>query len=402
MKCTKCGFDNTVDAKYCQRCGTKMSEMEVPVRKKGKLKRKIAIWFIVFLLGAVAVISILFYKGILNIDLKEMKINKEYQTIFNLGMNYLEEDKYEEAINEFEKIDTSWEEYKKVEDKIKEAKGLAAYEQMRQFYSDKDYKSAIQVYKGNTKYFEDNTDVEEFYHKCVVLFLMREIEQYKKDDDYASIIQIINDHIEDVKDDVDIMAELSTSEQFYREMIISEAKELYESEGYSQAAQKINEGLAVLPFDESLMNEKEKYQGVEPMELASLEPYAYEEARKLADSENETDIQGNIYENSLCGETKAISSNTYDIGGNYDVLKSTIAVSERSKGSEWQGNVKIYGDGVLIYEKKGIASNTKAFPIEVKITGVTDLKIDIYGLGDDFDPIRIMLCNTVLQKQLNK
>jgi hypothetical protein len=309
---------------------------------------------------------------------------------------------YENAVDEFDKIDVSWEKYEQAKAKKSEAENMILVTELEDDYSAKEYEKGIQLYRGNVQLLSDYPEAEETYLKCLHEYIYAQIETYKADDDYVSIIQSISDYYDDLKDDAEILKEFEDCKEQYRTNIISEAEKAYKENGYVQAVQKINEGLGVLSDDEILLEEKEKYQSVEPVSLFSIEPYAYESGDAISQKDSETDIQGNVYENVLMCDTKYLRSNTYDIQNQYNTLKAVVAINEDSKGETGKGVVRIYGDGTLLYEKKGITSDTKAFPIEVNITGVTDLRIDLQVIEDNeyFDYLDIMLCDITLEKTL--
>ena len=89
----------------------------------------------------------------------------------------------------------------------------------------------------------------------------------------------------------------------------------------------------------------------------------------------------------------------WDIGGRYNTLTATGIIREANKGSSYEGSYRIYGDDVLLYERTNIGSQTKPYHIEVDVTGVTDLRIEMYGAGNiSFLGIDSVLVDVRLQK----
>ena len=73
----------------------------------------------------------------------------------------------------------------------------------------------------------------------------------------------------------------------------------------------------------------------------------------------------------------------WDIGKKYSTLTATCIIREKDKGSKYKGAFYIYGDEKLLYKSEDISSMTKPFPISIDISGVTDLKLEMYGVGNN-------------------
>ena len=133
------------------------------------------------------------------------------------------------------------------------------------------------------------------------------------------------------------------------------------------------------------MSEKDSDTACAPVDLTTLTPY-FEGYISVLTGEV-TDTLGNTYHSGLQGyryksdAAKLDCYNIWDIGGEYNTLTATGIVLEDDKGTGGTALFRIYGDGVLLYEKADIDSKTKPYKVEVDITGVTDLKIEMYGNG---------------------
>ena len=188
-------------------------------------------------------------------------------------------------------------------------------------------------------------------------------------------------------------------------VIIQEAEAAYENSGYESALSIVNNALTVLPGDQQLMSEKDIYTACAPVDLTTLTPY-FEGYISVLTGEV-TDTLGNTYHSGLKGhmyESDASEFDCYhiwDIGGEYNTLTATGIVLEEEKGSGDTASFRIYGDGVLLYEKSDIDSKTKPYNIEIDITGVTDLKIEMYGNGTNYFVSRLssVLVDVMLQRK---
>ena len=123
-----------------------------------------------------------------------------------------------------------------------------------------------------------------------------------------------------------------------------------------------------------------------PVDLTSLTPYF--EGVIDAFTDGIKDTMGNTYRTGIRGYMSSSDGSRFDcfhiwdIGCQYNTLTATGIICENDKGSRCEGCYRIYGDGILLYEKNNIGSTTKPYSIEVDITGVTDLKIEMYGEGN--------------------
>ena len=123
----------------------------------------------------------------------------------------------------------------------------------------------------------------------------------------------------------------------------------------------------------------------EAIDLSELVPF--ETSRfPLEFEEDCVDIQGNVYEQSLKAymEEKNAQAATWEINGNYNSLEATLFVLESSKGSSNTGGIRIYGDRRILLEDVNITANMKSYNIQVDVTGVRDLKIEMYAEGNLF------------------
>ncbi len=124
------------------------------------------------------------------------------------------------------------------------------------------------------------------------------------------------------------------------------------------------------------------------VDLTSLNPYY--EGKIQVIKNGITDTLGNHYRSGLRGyiapgdvdRYKASCFNIWDIGGEFKKLTAKGIIRESDKGSPYTGSYRIYGDGKLLYQRDEIGSMTKPYDIEVDVSGVTDLKIEMYGNGN--------------------
>ena len=127
-------------------------------------------------------------------------------------------------------------------------------------------------------------------------------------------------------------------------------------------------------------------QANDAVDLTSLSPY-YEGTVEIF-RDGIVDIMGNYYDTGIRGYMSLADADrvncydVWDIGGQYKTLTATGIIREKDKGSSCKGIVRIYGDNKLLFERTEIDSMTKPYDISVDISGVVDLKIEMYGQGN--------------------
>ena len=143
----------------------------------------------------------------------------------------------------------------------------------------------------------------------------------------------------------------------------------------------------------------------EEISLLDLEPYAYEPSADyypLSDEYNVQDVFGNEYSEvyrAYMEREAGKFSMTFRLNNEFRKLKGIVTVSKKSRGSNYKGSFYLYVDGKREISMKSIASDSDPKPIEVDLTGVTDLKIEMYGNGNmGNDGIDVMLAEPILIK----
>ena len=78
---------------------------------------------------------------------------------------------------------------------------------------------------------------------------------------------------------------------------------------------------------------------------------------------------------------------------------SLLRLAKKEESLNLSGHIRIYGDGRLLFERSNITSNTKPYNIELNISGVTDLKLEMYGQSSElgWSSINAVLVNILLQ-----
>jgi tetratricopeptide (TPR) repeat protein len=222
--------------------------------------------------------------------------------------------------------------------------------------------------------------------------------------DFSEAIQTLQDATDLIGDDETITSKMRDLTAQYRDDAISNAKAAFDKgKDYESALRIISEALSVVGEDDTLQKAKETYEEYVPVDLTSIEPYAQNGSMEIG-TDGITDTLGNHYDTYLRGymdndDFEGGSYYVWDIGKKYSTLTAIGIAPDWSKGSSYTCSFKIYGDGRTLYSKSNISADTKPFSVVVDITGITDLKVEMYGGGNmGISGISSVLCNVMLQK----
>ena len=98
---------------------------------------------------------------------------------------------------------------------------------------------------------------------------------------------------------------------------------------------------------------------------------------------------------------KMHAKTTYNLAGKYDYVSGKMFLPEDRKNDSAKGYIKVYGDGVLIYESPVITAGVLPQDVWLSVTGVQTLEIEFYGARDYVEiavSSHIAVSNLVAQK----
>ena len=211
------------------------------------------------------------------------------------------------------------------------------------------------------------------------------LSQYESASDYKSAIKFIDENMQNYASDVDVLSKRNLYVTKYKTQVLSQAESVYASDNYKQALSILNSALSILPGDPDVIAAIEKYTPVPYAEIPSnIRDYL---VRK---EDITTDSKGNTYNDQLVFyadfNTYNDGSKSFDkpcieqyTGGKYSKFKATIIphkeMDEYNKGCG--AVVKIYADDRLVYTSSTITRKGAAVNVDLNITGVQYLKIQV-------------------------
>lgn len=207
-------------------------------------------------------------------------------------------------------------------------------------------------------------------------------------------------------DDARIYTELCKYTDAYIENAVAEAQQIYdENRDYEAAVSYLQSAIGVVGENETLRSEIEKYASYAPVLLTSLDPIKKGDWLSVGTDMKKiyTDVSNNVYDShtviaprcsSYRDKTEDDSYVSYYLNSEYTTLTGVLyrPYDSLSCTSVWKKTpvIKIYGDGILLYEAPSITQNTfDPISLNVNVTGVRELKIVNYGIWTETDSFDI-------------
>jgi len=275
----------------------------------------------------------------------------------------LSEDLFPGSISELDgKIATMEADYKN--GVINEAKSLA---------EQGDYISACSLLKENMQdMLSDDNDATSLLEEYCNTYA----EMKAADEDFARAITFLQEITDDYYNS-SLNSKLAEYEKKYRTQTIDQSIELYHSNGAEAANAAIVESLQLMPDDEQLRNVSDLYQSVmEPVPFKELtgQGNASLGGSDRVDSLGENHSSSNLiyYLNITKDNPKYMECNTY---GKYSKLIGSMYFDDAV--FDMSASMKIYADGVTIFESGPLNKKTGGVDFDVDITNAYSVKIEI-------------------------
>ncbi len=205
-----------------------------------------------------------------------------------------------------------------------------------------------------------------------------------------------------IGDNSKLYTELCKYTDAYIENAVAEAQQIYdENRDYEAAASHLQSVIGVVGENETLRSEIEKYASYAPVLLTSLDPIKKGDWLSVGTDMKKiyTDVSNNVYDSqtviaprcsSYRDKTEDDSYVSYYLNSEYTTLTGVLyrPYDSLSCTSVWKKTpvIKIYGDGILLYEAPSITQNTfDPISLSINVTGVRELKIVNYGIWTETD-----------------
>lgn len=344
-------------------------------KKKGRLKY-------------VAIIFIVLFVAVF------WKFNADAQSNYQIAEDLQAEQKYDEAIQYYEKIPFFSTVHTNAERKIEECS--ADYieklkEEVNNYLIEKDYETANTAIEKAQSILGDNSDLSELssavneqYKEQRLQNSIAEAQGLADSGEYLEAYNLITDLLTDYTNNEELHTKQTEYIQKYKENLFSEADRIYTESGYESAVNFLQESLANYEDDE--INEKiNYYEEKKPINLLTKEPFEGEMDKFLISYGDAIDNVGNSYQYKLsCGDIIKLAYYVkYALDGEYSTLEFDLGLNSEYKSAEQEFWVEIYDENGLIFETAHLGAGDRPEHYTVDISGVNDLAIQAWKSGQE-------------------
>lgn len=166
---------------------------------------------------------------------------------------------------------------------------------------------------------------------------------------------------------------------------------------YLESAAILKPILNAYPYATSIQEKYTYYMSYQPISLFEQEPFQ-NSLYWGAPSTGRLDNKGNEYAYMYrCSSLYEIDAD-WKLAKKYDLLTGTVGVPAGDYDEGVNGIIRIYGDGILLWEKTGIDSETAPETISVDISGVDVLQIYMKGGIGSLKQCTVMVADFKVQK----
>ena len=322
------------------------------------------------------------------------KFNSDAQSNYQIAEDLQAEQKYDEAIQYYEKIPFFSTVHTNAERKIEECS--AGYieklkEEVNNYLIEKDYETANTAIEEAQSILGDNSDLSELssavneqYKEQRLQNSITEAQGLADSGEYLEAYNLITDLLTDYTNNDELHTKQTEYIQKYKENLFSEADRIYTESGYEAAVNFLQESLANYEDDE--INEKIKYyEEKKPINLLTQEPFEGEMDRFLISYGDAIDNVGNSYQYKLsCGDIIKLAYYVkYALDGEYSTLEFDLGLNSEYKSAEQEFWVEIYDENGLIFETAHLGAGDRPEHYTVDISGVNDLAIQAWKSGQE-------------------
>lgn len=259
----------------------------------------------------------------------------------------------------------------------------AAYSAATDLESLKSYSDAIKQYKlvieGDSNY----ASAQEAIERCTETLKNDALTQAAalvSENDYISAINVLNEAFKTLPDESDLQAKITVYEKSYISYVVSQANAAFvtPASDYEAALNIINAGLQYYPEDQALNEKKAYYLSYAPVDLFDMKAIRGNAEYANSDTDTYLNKYTKCFRGGYTSEHLDKSTDiTFDLKEQYNIFTSTVYGRSNSNSGRY-AEIKIYGDGIILYEKENIPDNTtRAFDISIDVTGISELRIVI-------------------------
>jgi hypothetical protein len=250
------------------------------------------------------------------------------------------------------------------------------------------------------------------YSKVYLDETMKTVDSYMASGDFASAVDIISGLRSEFEnmglDTATIDKVLNAILTEYAETYVKKAEESFNNKDARAAIGNMDAALQLCPDNAEYKAKRDEYTLYLPFELYKNENKLVEEGTGLGFGPVDSITANDGTEMPNCLKLsfgskgdKMYVKTTYNLAGKYDYVSGKMFLPEDRKNDSAKGYIKVYGDGVLIYESPVITAGVLPQDVWFSVTGVQNLEVEYYGSRDYVEVVvssHIAISNFTAQK----
>lgn len=278
----------------------------------------------------------------------------EGDAVLAKGISYYESGDYESAIECFVQLPTDSEQYEEAQKMMKKSEDSyvsSIVEKANGYINESQYEVALELLKNAQTLLPENADLQKTYNDINATYkalvrnnAIKEADEYANNKDYASAISVLTQAQDKVGAEPELTTLIETySEEFAQKAIVNATSvyKPYDINALSNAQEIISNALTVLPENNSLQSELQKYKDLEPISLLDLEvdhsnslrayfrgyEYAGEKKDTLGNSYSTTIVPSDWFEESHpygWSPTYSLAGCEWNLGYQYSKITGTV------------------------------------------------------------------------------
>lgn len=390
--CPNCGGTKIITLEeYKEELALKKKETEnqenaaavVATRRKLLLSALVGVVIVI-----IAVISLTSYYA--SKPLSNGMTQDEGDAILAQGLAYYESSDYESAIECFVLLPNDSKQYK--EAKTVMEKAIDSYipevlEKANKYILNVEYEVALALIKNAQILVPENGELKlaydaafDTYKSVVCSAAMSEADGFAANGDYANAITILNVALSKIENDSELLARLSVYLEKYREILYSQAQQVYYENGYKAAVELLQSASGYFKGDDKFDQMIDEYLACAPILFSTIAQenlYAGDMSWTLVEK---MEINGelNYFFDVLC----AYGTAKYALNGEYEGLSGTFVYNgDKSESSSLATEycspvLNFYCDDQLTFSTT-LSTNYTSEPFYIDLTGVDYLTIEL-------------------------
>jgi|GEM_PF-1259348 len=257
-------------------------------------------------------------------------------------------------------------------------------EKAKKLQSEDDYDGALTVITSALTFLKDDSELQQELALCKsgrLIFLrdqaLSKAAEAIQNSDFAGALKILNDGLIEQPNDADLLNTSKEYEKQYAASILTQAAAAFGTgKKYEEAIAVINNGLLIIPGNQTLMTQKSAYQEYKPVSLADMDYFDLSGELRIDSFDPMQDNYSNTYTHSIYSsqyyETSFIS---YLIEGKYTSFTFVCAVPFSKRASNEFQSVQIFCDDNLVFTSNVLTGGAAPQTASIDVTGVKILRI---------------------------